>query len=51
VTGSVAVLSVPPAGRSLFGMSVVTDQGVVVGHGSIQMGAAPFSALGQHRTV
>jgi subtilisin family serine protease len=40
VTGSVTVLSVPPAGRSLFGdMNVVTDQGAVVGHGSIQIGS------------
>ncbi len=39
VTGSVVVSSVPPAGRTLFGdMNVVTDQGAVVGHGSIAIG-------------
>ncbi|MEN3359721.1 MAG: hypothetical protein V7637_3703 [Mycobacteriales bacterium] len=39
VTGSVTVLTAPPAGRALSGdMSVVTDQGAVVGHGSITIG-------------
>ena len=36
VAGSVTAASVPPAGRSLFGeMAVVTDEGAVVGRGSV----------------
>lgn len=36
VTGAVNSASVPPAGRSLFGeMTVVTDEGAVLGRGSV----------------
>ena len=38
VTGSVTAASVPPAGRSLFGeMTVVTDEGAVLGRGSVSI--------------
>jgi hypothetical protein len=40
VTGSVTAASVPPAGRSLFGeMTVVTDEGAVLGRGSVAITA------------
>ncbi len=40
VTGQVTAASVPPAGRSLFGeMAVVTDEGAVVGRGSVAITA------------
>ncbi|WP_433828064.1 S8 family serine peptidase [Actinoplanes sp. CA-015351] len=36
VTGSVTAAAVPPAGRSMFGdVSIVTDEGAVVGRGSV----------------
>jgi subtilisin family serine protease len=39
ITGSVTAAPAPPAGRSLFGeMAVVTDQGAVVGRGSVLIG-------------
>ena len=40
VTGSVTALVAPPAGRQLFGeMTVVTDEGAVIGRGSVQIGS------------
>jgi len=40
VTGAVTAAAVPPAGRSLFGeMSVVTDEGAVVGRGQVAITA------------
>ena len=40
VTGSVVANAAPAAGRALFGeMSVVTDQGAVVGRGSVSIGS------------
>jgi subtilisin family serine protease len=40
VTGAVTAASVPPAGRSLFGeMTVVTDEGAVLGRGSVAITA------------
>jgi len=40
VSGSVVAATAPPAGRELFGeMSVVTDQGAVVGRGAVRIGA------------
>jgi hypothetical protein len=40
ITGSVVAATVPPAGRALFGdLSVVTDEGAVVGRGSIAIGS------------
>jgi hypothetical protein len=36
VTGTVTATSVPPAGRSMFGeVSIVTDEGAIVGRGSV----------------
>ncbi|HEX8343254.1 MAG TPA: S8 family serine peptidase [Actinoplanes sp.] len=38
ITGQVTALDVPPAGRTLYGqMNVVTDQGAVIGSGSLQI--------------
>ncbi|MEV1285777.1 S8 family serine peptidase [Micromonospora sp. NPDC049679] len=40
ISGTVTAASVPPAGRKLFGeMSVVTDEGAVVGRGAVSIGA------------
>jgi hypothetical protein len=40
ITGSVTAASVPPAGRSLFGeVAVLTDEGAVVGRGSVAITA------------
>ena len=40
LTGSVTARSAPAAGRQLFGdLTVVTDQGAVVGRGSVLIGA------------
>ncbi|MEV6349346.1 S8 family serine peptidase [Actinoplanes sp. NPDC051851] len=40
ITGTVTAASVPPAGRSLFGeVQFVTDEGAVVGRGSVSIGA------------
>jgi subtilisin family serine protease len=40
VTGSVTAVSAPAAGRTLFGaMTLVTDEGAVVGRGSVSIGA------------
>ncbi|MEU4694535.1 S8 family serine peptidase [Actinoplanes sp. NPDC023714] len=40
VTGSVTAASVPPAGRKMFGeVSIVTDEGAVVGRGSVAITA------------
>nr|WP_089295260.1 S8 family serine peptidase [Actinoplanes regularis] len=40
ITGSVTAASVPPAGRSLFGeVTVLTDEGAVVGRGSVAITA------------
>jgi hypothetical protein len=40
IAGTVTVTAAPPAGRSLFGeMTVVTDQGAVVGRGAVTIGA------------
>ncbi|WP_229071919.1 S8 family serine peptidase [Actinoplanes sp. DH11] len=40
VTGSITAASVPPAGRTMFGeMSLVTDEGAVVGRGSVAITA------------
>jgi hypothetical protein len=39
ITGSVTAAAAPPAGRSLFGqMAVITDEGAVVGRGSVLIG-------------
>jgi subtilisin family serine protease len=39
ITGSVTAASAPAAGRSLFGeMAVVTDEGAIVGRGSVSIG-------------
>ena len=40
VTGSVTATAAPQAGRNLFGqVSIVTDQGAVIGRGSVLIGA------------
>jgi hypothetical protein len=40
VSGTVTALAAPPAGRQLFGeMTVVTDEGAVVGRGAVRIGA------------
>ncbi|GAB1693453.1 hypothetical protein [Krasilnikovia sp. M28-CT-15] len=40
VTGTVTAASVPPSGRALFGeVAVVTDEGAVVGRGSVAITA------------
>ncbi|MGX6603676.1 S8 family serine peptidase [Micromonosporaceae bacterium Da 78-11] len=40
ITGSVTAASAPPAGRSLFGeMTVITDEGAVLGRGSVAITA------------
>jgi hypothetical protein len=40
ISGTVTAASVPPAGRKLFGeMTVVTDEGAVVGRGAVSIGA------------
>ncbi len=43
VTGSVTAVAVPAAGRSLFGeMALVTDEGAVVGRGTVSIGAVKY---------
>jgi hypothetical protein len=40
VSGTVTAVGTPAAGRSLFGdMTLVTDQGTVVGRGSVAIGS------------
>ncbi|WP_189333138.1 S8 family serine peptidase [Actinoplanes ianthinogenes] len=40
VTGSITATAAPQNGRKLFGrMTVVTDQGAIIGHGSVEIGA------------
>ena len=40
VTGSVTATAAPAAGRSLFGeMTLITDEGAVVGRGTVSIGA------------
>ena len=40
ITGAVTALSAPAAGRELFGeLRIVTDEGAVVGRGTVLIGA------------
>jgi subtilisin family serine protease len=40
VSGTVTALAAPPAGRQLFGeMTVVTDEGAIIGRGAVRIGA------------